>query len=472
MDDELAQKKAEFELEKKKLELEKERATLQLEIEKQKAETERDKIKATQELERLRKNELLEQMKAQSELITKIVPKPETKPLEGKTDIGESSGYVAELVGYHSLKQASSHITERLGVIEDLADDTRILIVNQLNYAVDDVPLIEVSTQCKLFDTWINAQINTNNKILGEILPISEKYEISELAKERVAMLAAFPLLLPLMGTAISALPAVAGLVGATADIAGYFKTDYVMKGREFSLKDEALIAAVAGSLRSDGRHVYIYNFYSLDISPTHSALVQCFTQLHNNITRFTESRNRLKYFSKMKTEEISELQKQLKKLEKEADPTPATIETIKKILETILNETAWLDRANLAILDSDTIQGELTTFLTSVTSTGNAESISKLAQALLREKVRDLGITHLLYLGVVSSGGESITKKSIWRSGNISYIGGAVVTYVLSSINGDVLSSDTLPILSAFDFDPSGKVRMPLRQIRFGKQQ
>ena len=70
----------------------------------------------------------------------------------------------------------------------------------------------------------------------------------------------------------------------------------------------------------------------------------------------------------------------------------------------------------------------------------------------------------------IISSGGESVTRKWFFGTGTTSYLGGAVASYVLSRVEGDVLASDTLPVLYSFGFDPAGQRHSPLKQVRFEK--
>ena len=240
-------------------------------------------------------------------------------------------------------------------------------------------------------------------------------------------------------------------MVGAVADIAGYLKPDYAMKGVSFSIKDEALNGVVAGSLRSDKRKVYLYNFYSLDASVPQSDIINNYKELENSISDFTESRNKLNYYSESIADKLLKLQENLKNIKDEGLSDPEDQENTRRIIQEINEETAWRDRAGIAILDSDTLQTEYTTFVNAVNSSGGSGSGSKLLQALFREKVNKWGITHLLFLKVISSGGESIKKERFWPfSSYITFIGGAVVTYVLSDMNGNVLASDNISHVSA----------------------
>jgi hypothetical protein len=69
-----------------------------------------------------------------------------------------------------------------------------------------------------------------------------------------------------------------------------------------------------------------------------------------------------------------------------------------------------------MEVLASDAVHTELGTFVKNMTKAGEGQPTSKLAQAVFREKVHELGITHLLYLCVLSSGGESVTRKWLWN--------------------------------------------------------
>jgi hypothetical protein len=187
--------------------------------------------------------------------------------------------------------------------------------------------------------------------------------------------------------------------------------------------------------------------------------------------SRLAQSRNRLLYIISKKTGLLAELKLSLKNLG-EGTTTTESEQDAANLKEEIRRETAWLDIANMEVLASDAIHTELGTFVKNMTMADAAQPASKLAQAVFREKVHELGITHLLYLGVLSSGGESVTRKWLFGTGTTSYLGGAVVSYVLSRVEGEVLASDILPVMYSFGFDPAGQRHSPLKQVRFEKQE
>lgn len=472
----IKEQKEAFDLEKKKLELEKEHAALQSTIDKQRAEAERDLLKATLERERMQATNTLEQVKLQGELFAKILPQPAVKPPEGKAESDANAGYVTELVGYHAIKRVSADITRGLSAVVGLGNDVRIMIVDRLDYAPGDIPFIEVTSQLSVFEVRCRKQVATNKELADLATQKDERGEEERTpavksGATRLAPLAALPFFLPAITTAITALPAVTGIAGTAADIAGYFRSDYSFKGRNVSLKTEGLIAAVAGSLKSEKRNVYVYNFYSMDTTGPQSKLMNMYAGVLDCSSRLAQSRNRLLYFISKKTGLLAELKISLKKLG-EGTPTAEGEQEIANLKEAIKQETVWLDRANMEVLASDAIHTELGTFVKNITTTDAIQPSSKLAQAVFREKVHELGITHLLYLGVLSSGGESVTRKWLFGTGTTSYMGGAVVSYVLSRVEGEVLVSELLPVLYSFGFDPAGQRHSPLKQVRFEKQE
>jgi hypothetical protein len=468
--------KAALDLEKKIMELENERTTLQSAIDKQRAEAECDLLKAALEQERMQATSTLEQTKLQGELYSKILSQSAAKPPGGKTEFDANAGYVTELVGYHALKRVSTDITRNLSNTVGQGNDVRIMIVDRLDYATGDIPYIEVTSQLSVFEVRCRKQVATNKELtdlamLNEVLADDEKIPAVKTGATRLAPLAASPVFLPAITTAVAALPAMSGIIGTAADIAGYFRSDYFDKRREISLKTEGLIASVAGSLRSEKRYVYIYNFYSMDTTGPQSKLMNMYAGVLDCSSRLAQSRNRLLYVISKKTGLLAELKLSLKKIG-EGTHTPEKEQEIAGINEEMRRETTWLDRANMEVLASDAVHTELGIFVKNVTMADGTQPSSKLAQAVFREKVHELGITHLLYLGVLSSGGESVTRKWFFGTGTTSYMGGAVVSYVLSRVEGEVLASDILPVLYSFGFDPAGPRHSPLKQVRFEKQE
>ena len=261
-----------------------------------------------------------EQVKLQSELFAKILSRPAVKPPEGTAKSGTNGGYVTELVGYHAIKRVSADITRGLSSVVGLGNDVRIMIVDGLDYATGDIPFIEVTSQLSVFEVRCRKQVAANKELADLTMQKDEqgdeeKTPAVKSGATRLAPLAASPFFLPAITTSPTALPAGTGIAGTPADIAGYFRSDYSFKGRNVSLKTEGLIAAVAGSLKSEKRNVYIYNFYSMDTTGPQSKLMNMYAGVLDCSSRLAQSQNRLLYFISKKTGVLAELKISLKKL-------------------------------------------------------------------------------------------------------------------------------------------------------------
>jgi len=465
-----------LDLEKKKLELDKENIALQSVIDKQRAEAERELLRAALERERMQVSSTLEQVKLQSEVLARILPPPAAGSPDGKRRSDTDAAYVTELVGYHAIKRISTEITRSLSTVVGLGNDVRIMIMDNLDYATGDIPFIEVTSQLSVFEVRCRKQVATNKELSDLVVQKdehgdNEKTPAVKSGTTRLASLAASPFIFPAITTSLPHLPPGTGITGTTADIAGYFGSGYTSKSRSRSLKNEGLIAAVAGSLRSEKRNVYVYNFYSMDTTGPQSKLMNMYAGVLDCSSRLAQSRNRLLYFISKKTGQLTELRVSLQKTE-EGMPRAGEDQEVATLRESVRQVTEWLDRANTEVLASDAIHTELGMFIRNITATDTTRPASKLAQAVFREKIHELGITHLLYLGVLSSGGESVTRKWLLGTGTTSYMGGAVVGYVLSRVEGEVLASEILPALYSFGFDPADQRHSPLKQVRFDKQE
>ena len=88
------------------------------------------------------------------------------------------------------------------------------------------------------------------------------------------------------------------------------------------------------------------------------------------------------------------------------------------------------------------------------MTAVPEGKSYSPLARVAMREYLKTgQGVTHLLYLNVVSSGGEVSIRKFLWFTHGVVFLGGCVVTYVLADLTGKTLASGTLGKLTQIKY-------------------
>ena len=376
------------------------------------AEAELAAKKAAWEQEKLLSTRELEIAKSQLNTISQILPKVETKGLEGKLEV-EKDEYIAKQVAHHAMSDIASDIAAALKQNGILPSTAEVMIVDRLDFATSDLPLLEVKRQLKTFLTLLSEQIKQNERLL-ELMHSQEEPESLSWSAAATSIAAVAPIALSAISTA--------------ASITSYFKTDYNITGYEFSLSKEGLIAAVAGKLCLQTK-VHITNFYALD----NLAVMQNFADLQQQLIK------------------LSTLRQQI----------------AARIHENSSSDKRNVSMANAAIQASDTLLAIIDSFSKSITDKLDNQTHSILVQAALREKIKQMNITHLLYLDVLSSGGQGIRKRSLWRSG-IGYVGGAVVAYVLSNTNGNILAADTLSKLSVYDYKPSFPHDSRLTRIQF----
>jgi len=451
-------------------ELENEYATLQADIGRQRAEAERDLLKTALERERVHLAQAVEQGRRQGELLARLTAHSFSGSGKESALTTDDAGFVHSLVGHQAVKRCVPDITRAVSAAVGLGSDARILIMDMRDYASGDIPCTEVTSQLSVFEVRCRKQVATNRELADLSLENGDKEEgemilATRAGTSRLSPLAAAPPILPAVPTAITAISAITGLIGTEEDLVDATGTGH-SHYRSIPAGAESLLAAVAGSLKSERRHVYIYNFYAMDTTGPQSKLMNMYAGILDCSGRLAQSRNRLLYLISKRTDRHAELKLLLQNT---PDDTPAAADgTITDIRDEIRKEGAWLDRAAAEVLASDAIHAELGSYVRLITSADAGQPVSKLAQAVCREKVHELGITHLLYLGVPAAGGESVARRTVLGSGTVSYLGGAVVTYVLSRVEGEVLASDTLPVLYSFEFDPAGQRNTPLKPVRF----
>jgi hypothetical protein len=362
----------------------------------------------------------LDSLRDQLKNIKDYLPKVTITQPTGEVTLSDKFGYFTEPVAYASVNKAALAIRDRiLKKMNDLDKDSKILIVDTLNSAGNDLVYIELLLQFRMFDIALKAQIDTNEQLIKEINESA--------VKNRIA---------PLIGTALLAAPYA---VNALAEIAGYFRTDYKMSGREMTVKTDALITAIAGELvsASPPRPIYICNNYLLDIPALMTSKI--FIDRKTDLNALTLLECVTLYFDL-----IIRLNLTSSELTSLADKFKETTDTELKNL---------LTRANQAVKDNDVILKSAGEFFKSVTAIETDQKQSRIGSAVLRDGIRRLGITHLLAITIPSSGGDTISERRFLRNSN-KYLGGLVISYALATVKGEVLSADTVSYYGVMNYN------------------
>lgn len=348
---------------------------------------------------------------------------------EGKTTTDEKFGYLAEMVAYDAVLAQAATIADQIAALP--LGDAKILLVDDLDVAGADVQRLQVEQHLKSVHTALEKQIEINN----ELLPDGEALE--SLVTKSVGIAG--------VGAALTAVPA---LLGAVAGIVGMFQTDYDVKGQDFALSDVGLRAAVAGKLKAKYPVIFpaLFRLESAALLDQFNEVLEMRWQLQAQVRRLRQQRILPNQVAAARLEaEIKALQQALEKAadagEDGARRTPPELiakqqELARLKAEQTVTETA-VQQSEALIAAGDETSKALTTV-------PEGQRHSPLAGAILREQLDALGITHLLYLSIVSSGGEAITSKRWFSSGRTTFLGGAAVVCILAQTDGAIVTADT----------------------------
>ena len=424
-------------------------------------------------------------VEAQKGAIEAAFPKGTTTPLAGDITATEKFGYISRLVAYETMKEKACKIADTITDVmkhEDFVEQkkalekgkkkgkadtqnkesgskTKILIVNDLDVASSDIPLRQIESVLTLFTESMNHQKAANEALLTESKP-----KVSKLIPLAAAALA--PMLIP-------------GIISSVADIAGYFQTNYDIKGQDFTLDSQAIVSTVAGKITETP--VYIYNFNLItesEVLSSFNSTLKVKQDLDKTIDRIKiEIVQRKNAEIKKIKDEIAELKKRLGEL-KDTDQDKLEKARIQQQLakkdRALEAPNDRIEKANVHITNSESLSKAFLTFADSVTQTTEKDTLPLLLKAALRKHIRKIGITHLLNLKIISSGGEAITMKHrflFWMT-NSSFIGGSVVCYILARIDGTIIAAETVPGLARFNYKLSGKGESDFKDISLRKNQ
>lgn len=390
-----------------------------------------------QNLEKLTQNMNLELINSRIDLVKKNLPAATEKPLEGKTTMDASFTHLQEQVAYHALGRAAAKVADALEAPAKAAGTT-IMVLGTTAFPSGEIPLVEVETQLDFYLRQLQMQDAANRNLVPEKAPTPAPAARPVFRAAEAESFAAAALTATGAGTiaaaALAAAPSVAGIV---SEVAGYLRSDYEVKGAQFTMSRESLVASVTGKLRAKGIGVLNFDACLMDVQCSKSAVMKTIAAIMDTSQKLRESEIIL-------AGRIAAAGKQGGEKE----------------------QKDWLEQANDAIKMTGQIQADTAAYLKSVAAAGDGK-LSRLGQAILRENIRQSGISHLLSLSVTTGGGGSITRQErFWRSGRASFIGGAIVNYTFSTITGEVVASDAVPWLCCLEYDLSGKGSHEIRDI------
>jgi len=363
-------------------------------------------LKDQQDITKFFATQQLELAKAQRDLITQLVPAGETKGTAGSvTQEGEGkTAFIAEQIAFYALNKNSDAICR--GIIKKLGHSpstSKILIINQPNFTLDDLPYFDLKAQFDLYFSLVNQQKKIMDKIITPGHPVAE--------------------------TVLLALGLGAAVLSNIADIASYFKTDFTITNLGVTIKNEVPTAAIAGKLADNNISVYVLNNYFLEPGPGEVSDRTTLFGMLNGVNEDILVINQLKGRVNARVEEET----------KNTTDKPSQ---------------EWFNAAAQSIRDADALIAALNAFLKSITTPDTGQPYSRFAMAMLREKIRSMDISHVLYLNVASSGGETQSEKRPLQEIRFSYIAGITLTWMLIRKDGSVAGTETVSYLYQYKCD------------------
>ena len=369
------------------------------------------KAKATQEA----KNALLVAQKQGAQLERELAAAGTTAnlppPLGGSATLNNTA-QIARLVTHHALRheaeKAGARIDHQLSAGQtDRSRHAHLLIVDTLHLLEEQTALTAVQSQLASATRSVEKQLNENTARC-QALPLAQTAasEHAEPEKAALSLLGAVGIG-ETLGTAAAMISALSNAAGAAASVASWFRREKTVDGLDLTVESTTAKLLLAHSIQH--HKVSLAGFGLVK----HSSLLQALTTL---------------------LEKLHELIDSAAQLSAQASSLPAGEQ--KTTLESALTASQLL---------LETV-GKLIDGLTAAPPSG---TVPALRRALTAEQMLDPSYTHFLYVQVEAAGGQSITDKSLWRSAQISYVGGGVLSYVLAETHGAIVAADVLPVFS-----------------------
>jgi hypothetical protein len=237
-------------------------------------------------------------------------------------------------------------------------------------------------------------------------------------------------------------LPTVSAAVSQFADIAGYFRVDYELKGRPVQLSNTALHARVAEKLQHDDQAVYLMNFHRIGSAPVMNELAAC-----------TDARAKLKAVTIELEQIAASVVVRIAELKAKHQASNGD-DTQQQERSDVVQLEAAKQQAERCVTSLNAVITAFDQFVGSLTVVPEGKSHSLLATVAMRQYLDERNISHLLYLAVTSSGGESIVEaKKLFNAGGLAFLGGSAVTYILADVSGEIVAADTLIGMSSVKY-------------------
>lgn len=360
-------------------------------------------------------------------------PEPTTKPLEGTVTSAEGTGAIGRVAALQLLSDAAVEVAARVKA----AGASRVLIVDNVDLAASD---------------WAHALVNSQVERLREsakrIKAAIEAAERSDGGTPRGAP-ARETRFLAGVGAAATVVPA---LVGAAADTAGYFRSDYTVGKVDVTTTSTPLIAAVAGALIDEHVTVYVDGFALFD---RHTGTVQSFGHMLDARWGLLDIRLRASQgLLRRAKDAVTEATTARDEVKAAAAAQNAPADAAAKLADA--NEVLSTAQTKVAecqgLIDAATkIEDLIDTHVTAMTTVASGQSLPPLGQAALRDLLhRTQSDVNVLAVTINQIGADSIDRRSLFGRARVVYVGAAHVSALLLAAGGDVVVGASVARTSA----------------------
>jgi hypothetical protein len=323
-----------------------------------------------------RDKELAELEKARNEAskaaAVAAVPSSDTKPLEGKTTIDDKVSIEPVVVAHAALNGIGVEIAAEIAAALQKSKSNKVVVYN------------EAAAQ----NLW---QLRA---VMNELTFLNQQLEAA------VSGTATGPSLL--------LLPQLAGAFGrSVSDLVGLFRTDTELKGKDITLNESAIVAAVARELI------------------TKTAGDQPIRVFYPSLTP-------------LPGRESSELTRELDRLASSRKRAPGALKKFEEAKR--VDDAARLK----------TVVEHVDRFFTALTTQATGGETA-LTRALRMEKLLQAATNNaaMLFLKAEAAGGSNIIKSNLWTGSHLTHSAGAAVSYILLDADGAICAARTVTRLT-----------------------
>ena len=363
-----------------------------------------------------------------------IFPESDTEGRKGKVSVTDKGGYYAVIKSHHTLKKIAAKIAKQ--VVENTnqsANQSSGQKINNKNIIIiDQLDILHKAQLWGVIDRRLSDFLEKFKNLEDRIQKIGG-IDGSDAVKTS-ARLANF-----------KDIPQV---LGGLSDIAGFFRVDTTIIGREVNPEINVLIAEVAKQLKLLEWNVHLPKISISDSSELLFKITKLVKKRSQIAKKQIACADSLKKKLSDRKKQLPKSQQELQKLEQATPPDKDAIAKQKQVIVNLNKKISDLQKSQKQL---DALEEEITDLLTvfdaylkSITER-TADKPSQVEAVAIIDYIKNKKDAELLYLDIVSQGAEIHVTEKIWTFARIHYMGGSVCVYFLTNFQGEYKSSGSI---------------------------